>query len=613
MESKVYKERLGDRARDIIAYGLGLKKYNPSKNEACCPFHEDKTPSFKWNCKALNFKCFGCGKTLDIYGYYMEFEGMSFMEAVKEVSNMTGGLIELSQSRTRTEYKKPDIKTLELGKEAIDYMLTRKISEQTLKEWDVRQGKWSGKDCYVFQYFNEKRELIYVSYREIGKGGLKGGCEKDTEAILWGMNHIDISKPVVITEGQPDAMAVWEAGYKNVVSVPGGAKNFNWIDHCWDWIEKVGEFIIFGDNDEEGLAMVNELILRLGKYRTKAITHEYKDGNEVLYYQGKEKILELINNAINSTPLGLIDMANFPRTKLKNKVDIGIPTGIQQLDYEIEDLKPEQLSVLVGRNGEGKSTLINQILCNCIDNRIPTFLYSGEMSTDRLINWVYKQAIGNDKQYLVSVQTKYRAKYDVTDEAEYALQKWMEGLFYTFDKSQSEVRKNINDLFQVMSIAVKRKGCKLLIIDNLMSAIEESADSINADQSNFVQKCKDFAEAYKVHVMLVVHPNKIKTKEQDLDKTDISGSNNIANKADVIISIQRNYDKGEPYDGKIMLLKDREEGRMKEIKLIFNEHSKRLIEIDENGYPIKKDYRWKHFLSDYESFVEVQEEIPDWV
>lgn len=593
--AKEYKQLLGNRARDLIAYGLNLEKYKPAKNEACCPFHREKTPSFKWDPKRLQWKCFGCGETMDIYRYLQEFRHMSFLEAAKEVASLMGGEVKLTVQRQPIEYKKPNIKTEELSHGAIQYMEKRKISAQTLKDWRVKQRIWNDKECYVFQYFDENNELQFVSYRETRKDGFKGGCEKDTKPILWGIWHIDITKPVVITEGQPDAMAVWEAGYKNVCSVPGGSNNMAWIDDCWDWLQKLQEIIIWADNDAPGLKMANELQVRLGKYRTKIITHRRKDANEVLYFEGKEEVLKLINDAINRTPAGILNMSQVEYVCVKDKIDEGISTGFHRLDYVLGDLQPEQLTVLFGRNGEGKSTVVSQIICNCIDNKVPIFLYSGEMSTNRILNWLYKQAIGDEKEYLAFVETKYKVKADIKPDALQALRKWSSNLFFTFDKSATNVRKNINDLFEVMAVAVKRYGCKLLIIDNLMSALEDMADSINADQSNFVQQCKDFAENYRVHIILVAHPNKLKGRGQPLEKEDISGSNNIPNKADVIIAVERQYKDDRDCDAKLRLLKDREEGRYTEVKLIFQDSTKRLLEIEGDNTRLIK-YKWKQFL-----------------
>lgn len=589
-KAQEYKQRLGDRARDIIASAMSLKKYRPDRNEACCPFHDDKTPSLKWDRARLQWKCFGCGETLDIYRFLQEYRHMTFQEAVEEVGRMIGEDIRAYKSVT---YKKPNIKTTDLSQAAINYMAGRGISLQTLNDWRVRQGIWKGMDVFVFQYFDDKGELQFVSYREIKKGGFKGGCEPNTKQILWGMWHIDVTKPVVITEGQPDALAIWEAGYRNVVSVPSGCNSFTWVDNCWEWLQKVQEFIIFGDNDAPGRKMIEELCIRLGKHRTKVIEHQDKDANEVLIYQGKDEILRLINEAIERTPTGIIDMSKVQYEGVKD--EDGIPTGFYGLDSAIEDLKLGQLSIFFGRNSEGKSTAVSQMICNAIDHDIPVFLYSGEMGVQRLLNWLFRQAIGDEREHLEFVQTKYRLKAEIRPDAVKALMQWIAGKFYTFDKSVLNVRKDTNALFEVMGMAVKRYGCKLIIIDNLMSALEDSADAQNANQSNFTQTCKDFAEAHKAHVMLVCHPNKLKRQGENLEKEDISGSANISNKADIVISIERQFKEDRDCDALLRLLKDRENGKYAEVKLMFQEGTKRFLEL-ENGKLRPIEYGWKKYM-----------------
>lgn len=596
VNAEEYKVRLGQRAMDIIAMGLVLEKYKIGGRipEACCPFHQEKTPSFKWDKKRLQWHCFGCGESLDIYRFYTEFRGMSFTEAVNEAARQTGGLIQLSMNKAPITYRKPNIATDELSPEAIAYMADRKISEQTLKDWRVRQRVWNGNPCFVFQYFDDKNELQFISYREVKKKGFKGGCETNTKPILWGMWHIDLEKPVVLTEGQPDAMAVWESGYKNVVSVPSGSNNYTWIDHCWDWLQKVKEFILFGDNDAPGEKFIAEVANRLGKIKCKVVEHPQKDANAILFHQGKETVLKLIEDTIAKTPAGIINMSRAEYKSIKDGQEEGIPTGWYELDRQIEDLRLGQISILVGRSSEGKSTVVNQIAANCINLKIPVFLYSGEMDTQRILRWLFKQVVGEEHIYLEKVQTKYWLKQELKPEALEALRLWSADLFYSFDRSIMNVRNNVDDLFQIMSLAVMRYGCKLVIIDNLMSALEDT-ENLNADQSNFMQRCKDFAEAHHVHVLLVLHPNKLKRAGDKLEKEDISGSNNLPNKADVIISIERQIDNDKTCDAKLRLLKDREEGRFAEIKLVFQQNTKRLLEMD-NGKPKAIFYFWKKFL-----------------
>jgi twinkle protein len=121
----------------------------------------------------------------------------------------------------------------------------------------------------------------------------------------------------------------------------------------------------------------------------------------------------------------------------------------------------------------------------------------------------------------------------------------------------------------------------LFIIDNLMAVLEENADSLYSDQANFVQKCKDFAIKQNCHVVLLAHPNKEKKEvkkgsEGNLEKTDISGSNNIPNKADNIIAIERVWDEEGDCDAIITCLKDRESGQRKAFKYLFSRETLRF-------------------------------------
>ena len=57
---------------------------------ACCPFHDERTPSFSVNPNGNFYKCFGCGKGGNVFTFLMEHEGLSFPEAVREVAEKSG-------------------------------------------------------------------------------------------------------------------------------------------------------------------------------------------------------------------------------------------------------------------------------------------------------------------------------------------------------------------------------------------------------------------------------------------------------------------------------------------------------------------------------------------
>lgn len=593
------KDDLGQRAKDIIINGLGLREI---RKKVSCPFHTDKDPSMSWFKDGLMWRCNSCNENIDIYRYYTEFENLSFLEAVEKVADLVGKSgPHLQNKTTKKTYAIPNIKTRELTDLAIDYMSKRKITKQTLAEWNVKQGIFTGKEVYVFQYFKDNK-LVYVSYREPKKSGLKGGCEANTMPILWGMDHIDKTKPLVITEGQPDAMAIWQSGYKNVVSVPSGSNNLTWIDNCWDWLQGIKEFIVYADNDKPGLEMADKIRMKLKN--VKVITSEnHKDANEDLYYEGEAYVLNLINKAIKEVPQGLIEVSQLEyKSRLETQHE-GIETGFIEYDEHVEDWKEQEMTIVFGRNGEGKTTFISQVISHNLLKNTKVFLYSGEMSEWKIQDWLYKQIVGNKTDCFNYVQCKYNTKAEFKSEVIVKIKKWHQDKFYLFDRTAEKVSKNMDEFFNVMSIAANRYGVKLFVIDNLMSKLEENADSLYSDQANFVQRCKNFAINNNVHMVLLAHPNKEKNEikiadadEGNLTKLDISGSNNIANKADNIIAVERNWGENADCDAFITSLKDRESGSRKVMKFLFSKktlrfYNDRTKEVVNFGWDTKDNMR----------------------
>ena len=77
----------------ISSYGIQLKR-SGSNAMACCPFHNEKTPSFNVNASRGFYHCFGCGESGDAIKFVMKYEGLGFIEAVKKLAAQCGVKIE---------------------------------------------------------------------------------------------------------------------------------------------------------------------------------------------------------------------------------------------------------------------------------------------------------------------------------------------------------------------------------------------------------------------------------------------------------------------------------------------------------------------------------------
>ena len=134
----------------------------------------------------------------------------------------------------------------------------------------------------------------------------------DTTA-LFGIMDDAKDETLVITEGEFDCAAVYEASKRNVVSVPNGRQDFGWIEANWEVLEKYKKIILCGDNDEAGHEMIEKLIPKLGEYRCSVvqIPETCKDANEVLVKHGKFFLSAIIKEAKEVNLSGILRLAGI--------------------------------------------------------------------------------------------------------------------------------------------------------------------------------------------------------------------------------------------------------------------------------------------------------------
>lgn len=202
------KEKIGAaRTAEIAADLLQLEKFDAKNFKACCPFHNEDTPSFILNQKTLKFKCFGCGRIVDLIDIYMH-TGMTYMEAVQALFDEAGMQCSFGELgvKTRSEYRYPHPDDCGTRDAVNAYMQQRGISAQTLDYAGVTQD---AKGNIVFNYYDTNDVLCMCKYRpshkiDKSKGENKNWCQvnADTMPLLFNMNKINTSQPLIVTEGE---------------------------------------------------------------------------------------------------------------------------------------------------------------------------------------------------------------------------------------------------------------------------------------------------------------------------------------------------------------------------------------------------------------------------
>lgn len=609
------KEKLGDENARIIVEELGITDYDERDMKCCCPFHAENHASFIYNKKAYNFRCFGaCSRSYDILDVFM-LKGMTYNQACRKLFELAGMPYSFGELgvKTRRQYQYPKEVVCDDKSQVYEYFKKRKISPSTIDYADVRQDDEGNT---VFNYYDTNDVLTMVKYRpsrRINKGENKCWCQKgaDTTPLLFNMNRINTTVPLLICEGEPDCLSAIEAGFTNAVSVPLGSTNFHWIEENWDWLEQFDSIIICSDNDEAGLKMQRECIYRLGSWRTKVVeiprffineeTKEKRainDLNEVLYFFGKEKVLELILDAKESPVPGVVDFSDIEDVDL-DALD-GIPTGLPNLDRYLMKLFYGTLNIVTGINGSGKSSFLNQVICQCLDRGENAYLFSGELPNFQAKNWLnfifagqrnVKECSFNDSVF-----------YKVTPEAKRAISEFYRGRLYIRKDGESNKK---TDIIKSMEDSVRKYGTKLLILDNMTAMDLEGNDNNKYDkQAELIMELIAFAVKFNVVVILVVHPHKIDMMRR-LNKMDVQGISAIIDLAHRIISLYRVQEKdkqGEPKlngsgwrvkpikaDVIIDILKDRLTGyESRSIEVFYDRPSKRFFTNE-----AELDYRYK--------------------
>ncbi len=343
---------------DVISGYIRLQRKG-SNYVGVCPFHNDRNPSMSVNPPRQIYRCFSCGAGGDVFKFVMEYENLTFPEAVKVLADRAGVVLP-EQDASREARQQADIKAqiMELnrlaakyyyytlrqpaGRQGMEYLLGRNLTEDTIKKFGLGYAdKYNGS---LYQYLkskgysdqllkesglmqvDEKRgmydkfwnrvifPIMDIHNRVIGFGGRVMGDGKpkylnspetrvfDKSRNLYGLNLARLSrKPnMILCEGYMDVIAMHQAGFSQAVASLGTAFT---TQQSVLLKRYTNEVLLTYDNDEAGVkaALRAIPILRDAGLTARIINMEpYKDPDEFIKAEGMEKFQERIESAEGS-------------------------------------------------------------------------------------------------------------------------------------------------------------------------------------------------------------------------------------------------------------------------------------------------------------------------
>lgn len=429
-----------------------------------------------------------------------------------------------------------------------EFFERRGIDPETATRLGITSEKRGGGTVIVFPVV-ENGETVNNKYRGRGKRFTQ---DPDARKTFWNSDAIELAKqqdrPLVITEGEMDALSAIEAGYPFVVSVPDGApkeaiedldaQKFSYIRNNRERLDDVREIILAGDGDEPGKILNAELVRRLGVHRCRFIEYpapadgfdQCKDLNDVLVQYGAKAVLDLITAAKPYPVAGLYTFDDFPDLPKPAVYSTGLPCMDKHMMLELG-----RFGVWTGIPGHGKSEMLDTVILN----------------TARLHDWHWCVATFENQprpHWERNILRKLcEADPDFAKPEKVQLARAFMHKHFSFicqnPTNVDDEDLTIDKIIENAEISVIRHGTKGLAIDpwNEVEHQRERGESEHDYIGNAIRKLKRFARTWNVFVAVVVHPTKM-NQNGDIKRPhpyDAAGSSHWYNKADYFTTVWR--------------------------------------------------------------------------
>ncbi len=398
-----YDNNFTDLLRERLSIYDVVSKYVPLVKKGqnywgCCPFHNEKTPSFSVNEEKGFFHCFGCAKHGDIISFVMEYKHMDFKAAITELAEMAGLPLPTMHKKTQQQIDAEEsyysivgaaqkIFAEKLfssdGAHGLAYIRNRGFSDDMIKKYGigyapknniisnkyvntkqdkliatglVRRGEYGTYDFFrdklMFPIFNANGKIVAFSGRSLDGSEPKYINTSDTELFhkrqtLFGFNFareaIHRANRAIIVEGQIDAIQMQCNGFGETVAPLGTALT---EDHIAMICKSNRNIIFCFDGDTAGqkaaaraCGLVMPFIRDNSDVKFAFITGG-KDPDEILRKQNGRALMEKIIN--DATPL--VDFLwQIINTNFLTKTPAGRARAEKFLKQELDKIQDKTL------------------------------------------------------------------------------------------------------------------------------------------------------------------------------------------------------------------------------------------------------------------------------
>ncbi|HBD97902.1 MAG TPA: DNA primase [Gemmatimonadetes bacterium] len=346
---------------DVIGEFVQLKKAG-REYKANCPFHEERTPSFYVVPAKGFYKCFGCGKSGDVFSFVMERQGLDFVEAVKHVAGRAGVQVrEVKRSQEEEDPNRPlyeingfardwfrrQLEDATVGAAAREYLEGRGISADVCERYGLgfAPDEWRALRDAAAKHGLEEELMLEVgllgssersrepydrfrgrimftiesrSGRVIAFGGrILEGDTKDAPKYLnspetpiyhkgsnlyglsWARHSIRREESALVVEGYMDVVSLAAHGFENVVAPLGTALTPEQAKLLSRYTKRV---LLLFDSDAAGLRATfkaGDTLLEVGLHPAVVTLPPGEDPDTLVRSEGREGLEQYLDQAVD--------------------------------------------------------------------------------------------------------------------------------------------------------------------------------------------------------------------------------------------------------------------------------------------------------------------------
>ena len=430
-------------------------------------------------------------------------------------------------------------------------------------------------------------KVVNHKYRTLN-GEKKFAQDKDALKCFWNFDALkNESGPIVITEGECDALAAIQAGFTRAVSVPDGAPavqlgstvgtKYTFLDGAMPVLRDAGEIILATDGDGPGSNLFHDMLLRLGRARCKFVTYPLKkdgtrckDLNEALQTYGAEGVAQTLARAQWAKLGGVYRMSELPPLPEHTVMELGFEHSIGRL----AKARRGDFWVVSGPPGHGKTAFMLDAVCRTVtahNLRVAWASFENLPQQDlkrQLRKWFI--CTERDKRRVHPGDMGGKWTQPEVQEADDFIEAHFRFLVPDPDENVA-----FDWFIERVNAAVIREDCDVVLLDPWNELDHAPGDmSLTTYVGEAIKKMKQQARKLQVWWIVIAHPAKMRTGDQ-LSLYSISDSAHWFNKADIGLLINR---EGDSAEAKITCAKARYEeiGTRGEAKAMFNPETRRF-------------------------------------